>query len=567
MLLSSALIFPLGLLSEIWFLRDYWHRHTITGYPISIEDAIFAFALGGITFSIYKTLFGYRIRKSQTRPRRTWLMFVFGGLLLGCLLFLTNLSGVNSIFSSSLAFVTFAVLVWTLRPDLVKPSLATGFLSAALFLAVYQIMEAIFPGVLLSWCKACNPSNVRFLDVNIEELIWDFSWGLVGGTLYEAVTGREFYLTRPAEQRQRHGLSSNGAQAEGSQTAFAQFMSVSHRHVLTIRIVTEIRERLRSLTKSEISLHVVFVFISTSIVIVNILARPFGFSCSGEAELWLVYYVPLNYFLLWFPHIAWRDLVKASVRIDEVLPAGGEKPSLIFWINRRLQLRIQIWLATLGAVAAWGALEFARSFISERVEICSASHASVAVTAALGINAVYWLWNVPLLIARLHSFPRLSVTWHAPFRTPAIRDLSRLLGKSAILAAIGVVLFEIPLLYLLLFSPTTYVVRSINVAAFIASFGTLFFVTVFPQYWLSSIARKEKTAILDELSREIEDIRMHATTSPHFLTTLQTKMNIYRDIELTGGTIIDKQTIMNYVLAAITALLPYLVQWLASFTK
>lgn len=325
MLLSSALISPLGLISEIWFLRDYWQRQTITGYSISVEDATFAFALGGITFSIYKTVLGYRIRKSQTRPRRTWLMFIFGGLLLGCLLFLTNLSGVNSIFSSSLAFVVFAVFVWRLRPDLVKPSLVTGFLSATLFLAVYQIIEAIFPGVLVSWCNGCNPSNVRFLGVNIEELIWDFSWGLVGGTLYEAVTGREFYLTRPAEQRQRSPLSSDAVQVQGSETAFAHFMSVSPRHVLTIRIVTEIRDKLRSLTKFEIPVHVVFFFISTSAVIVNILGRFFRLSCSGEAELWLLYYVPLNYFLLWFPTSLGGTLLKLAAALTRScrLPKKG----------------------------------------------------------------------------------------------------------------------------------------------------------------------------------------------------------------------------------------------------
>lgn len=35
---------PLGPLSEFWFLRDYWRRPTITGYPISIGDPIFSIA-------------------------------------------------------------------------------------------------------------------------------------------------------------------------------------------------------------------------------------------------------------------------------------------------------------------------------------------------------------------------------------------------------------------------------------------------------------------------------------------------------------------------------------------
>jgi len=45
MLIFSLITLPMGPLSEFWFLKDYWRRPTITGYPISIEDAIFAFAI------------------------------------------------------------------------------------------------------------------------------------------------------------------------------------------------------------------------------------------------------------------------------------------------------------------------------------------------------------------------------------------------------------------------------------------------------------------------------------------------------------------------------------------
>ena len=44
MLIFSLIIMPLGPLSEFWFLKDYWRRPTITGYPISIGDPIFSIA-------------------------------------------------------------------------------------------------------------------------------------------------------------------------------------------------------------------------------------------------------------------------------------------------------------------------------------------------------------------------------------------------------------------------------------------------------------------------------------------------------------------------------------------
>src|SRR5919106_1066731 len=77
MFIFSLIITSLGPLSEIWFLRDYWRRPTITGSPISIEDAIFAFAIGGIAYSIYKVFFNMTAVPSEDQPRRGWLVIYF----------------------------------------------------------------------------------------------------------------------------------------------------------------------------------------------------------------------------------------------------------------------------------------------------------------------------------------------------------------------------------------------------------------------------------------------------------------------------------------------------------
>jgi hypothetical protein len=192
MLLSSLLIAPLGPISEIWYLRDYWHPPTITEYFIAIEDLIFSFALGGVTFSLYKFFFHTTFTLGSPWPRRHWLMVLFAAMVLAFLLFLTELLHLNSIFSSSFAFIAFAGFVWTLRPDLIQPSIASALLTFVLFLIIYQIMGLLFPNLSQEWCTGCNPTGLRILGVNAEELLWDFSWGLVGGILYEAVTGRAF---------------------------------------------------------------------------------------------------------------------------------------------------------------------------------------------------------------------------------------------------------------------------------------------------------------------------------------------------------------------------------------
>jgi hypothetical protein len=191
MLIFSLIITPLGPLSEVWFLRDYWRRPTITGYPISIEDAIFAFAIGGIAYSIYKVFFNMTAIQSQDQPRRAWLVIAFFIITFLPLFLLTDLYHINSIFSSALSLFLIAVLTWILRPDLLKSSIVSGLMIVVLFFLVYKAMQVIFPGAIEYWCMGCNPLGIRLSCINIEELLWDFMWGLAGSTMVEAVTGEK----------------------------------------------------------------------------------------------------------------------------------------------------------------------------------------------------------------------------------------------------------------------------------------------------------------------------------------------------------------------------------------
>jgi hypothetical protein len=202
MLTFSLIITPLGPLSEIWFLKDYWRRPTIFGYPIGIEDAMFAFAIGGIAYSLYKIVFNLTALPSEDQPRRPWLAIAFLVMTILPLLLLTDVLGINSIFSSTFSLLLIAILTWMLRPDLLKPSILSGILMAVLFFVVYKVMQVIFPGAIEFWCMGCNPSGIRLGGINLEELLWDFAWGLAGSTMVEAVLGEKLQKRSSAPQPQ-----------------------------------------------------------------------------------------------------------------------------------------------------------------------------------------------------------------------------------------------------------------------------------------------------------------------------------------------------------------------------
>jgi hypothetical protein len=448
-LLASLVVTPMGPISEIWFLRDYWQRPTITGYAISIEDAIFAFAIGGIGFSIYKIMFNVIVVPSQTCPQRKWLILLFPAIVLAYMVFFTNWLRINSIFSSSFAFVTFVALVWWLRPDLIKPSVITGILLLLLFLAIYQIMQVLFPGVLLKWCLGCNPSGVRILGVNIEELLWDFSWGLVGGIAYEATTGKVFQnlkskrraVDRRTDLTIHSSFDAESPNRDNQTSLFGRFMASSSEDVLSIRLIRELSYGLSRFVRRKVSRRFVMLLLMLFPLVINLLLYPLGYFCQDAALAWLVYYIILNYCLLEFPWTTWAKLVRISDSIDDLLETPADKQALIWWMKQRLQMRLQLILSVVGGIGSIIAVRIVANFLPEQIiGFCVASYVSVFMTGALGINAVYWLWAIPFLIYRLYEFPSLHVTWNSPIRTTGIRELSRLLGFSAILTAIGVTL-------------------------------------------------------------------------------------------------------------------------------
>lgn len=571
MFLFSLVVTPMGPISEMWFLKDYWHRPTITGYPISIEDLLFAFAIGGITFSIYQTIFNMIIEPSQTHTRQNWLMIGFPIVVLSFLFIFTNGFKINSIFSSSIAFIVIALIIWFIRPDLVKPSIISGFLILVVFLLVYQIMQLIFPSVLLAWCKGCNPSGFRILGVNVEELLWDFSWGLTGSVIYAAIRGKEFKT-----RGKRKGLSIFSSFSEfnshldeeyrGSlNSEYGVFMATSSKNILSIRLVRQLTYLFSKVTNRIIPKIWIMLLLSLFPSLISLLLYPFELSCSGITFLWLLYSSILNYCLLAFPQIAWSRLIKIGDLIDDMLGLEKQKKDYISWMKRRLNLPFQVFLSIVGGVIGLVAALLFTPILSRIMSFCIAFYVSIFITGSLGINAVYWLWGVPLQIHRLYQFKWLRVTWNNPAGTPGIREQSQLLGYSAILSAIGVVLFITPLLWAyFLAQPDTLFATVVNLVAFVASLSTVVFIAVFPQYWLSSIVYREKNLILDQLSNDISVLYANIEVDDeNKWRILESKVNVYQAINATSVSTIDIQTLLRYAVAFITTALPYIVQWLA----
>jgi len=101
----------------------------------------------------------------------------------------------------------------------------------------------------------------------------------------------------------------------------------------------------------------------------------------------------------------------------------------------------------------------------------------------------------------------------------------------------------------------------IEVAGFLGSLGTVLFITVFPQYWLSAIVYREKYRVLDQLSTEIENDISRGVAGDSWLS-LEAKINIYLAIDSTSTSTIEGGTIARYILAVFTTVVPFAIRWL-----
>lgn len=189
MLLMSVLIAPLGPASEAYYLRDYWKPTTITGTPVGIEDLIFSFAIGGIALALYPSTMRRSLIKTAASKPNPFIVLIFAVILGISLSVGSSILKINSVLSSVAAFLLTALFIVILRRDLFAVALISGFLTLVLFVGIYQIMLAVYPSLLATWCTGCNPSGVVILGINLEEYLWDASWGMIGGILYPSIAG------------------------------------------------------------------------------------------------------------------------------------------------------------------------------------------------------------------------------------------------------------------------------------------------------------------------------------------------------------------------------------------
>lgn len=186
-----------GPLAELFYLRDYWHPQALLDYPFGIEAVLFGFFFGGISSVIYEELFGKRFMRRISRDEH-WSFFAMPFVLIVYLTMsiLNRHLGLNSIYASMIAFLLIAFIMIFYRRDLFFDSLASGLAMGTIFFLGYMVFLSLFPSAIREWWMLKNISGFLVFGVPIEELLWAFCWGMVGGPLYEFLAGKKLVKTK-----------------------------------------------------------------------------------------------------------------------------------------------------------------------------------------------------------------------------------------------------------------------------------------------------------------------------------------------------------------------------------
>lgn len=187
-----------GLISELWYFKDYWHPPSLLGNArISLEDFLFGFAFVGIAATIYKVIF----KKDNERHKKGYktMFFIFFVIGVFSLLLFNNLLKFNSIFVSSFIFLILSLIMVFVRKDLMVQSIMSGILSLLVIIPIYILLfNFMFPNYWDKyWLLADTTFGIKVIgNIPMTELLWYFSCGCFAGIAYDFYTGREGTLTK-----------------------------------------------------------------------------------------------------------------------------------------------------------------------------------------------------------------------------------------------------------------------------------------------------------------------------------------------------------------------------------
>lgn len=194
MLVVSLWTSLLGL-TEPLFVPEYWSPPSLfdlalkTGFDI--ESLLFAFGIGGLAVVLYERIFRVEHAKVSVKEKHESrhkyhlpALFSAPSIFIILLVF----TGLNPIYSASVALVSGGLFTWYCRPDLKKKMFVSGCMFTAFYFVYFLTFVTVYPGYVEQVWNLSVLSGILILGIPLEELLFAFGVGFLWSSIYEHVT-------------------------------------------------------------------------------------------------------------------------------------------------------------------------------------------------------------------------------------------------------------------------------------------------------------------------------------------------------------------------------------------
>ena len=184
---------PLALTSFL-FVPQYWTPPSLFNLDahirVGIEDFLWAGAVGGIASVVGEIVLKERLEaRRKERRKKHYAPFI---VMLVVFLILHFKYPDKNIYSTAVAFAVCAIVVASLRSDLIPTMLVGAAVFTVLYFLLFLYFLALYPDFIERYYNLPNISGIRLRGVPIEELMFASSGGAVWSVVYEYFQGYRF---------------------------------------------------------------------------------------------------------------------------------------------------------------------------------------------------------------------------------------------------------------------------------------------------------------------------------------------------------------------------------------
>ena len=187
-MLITGIIFAICsyLMAIFYSLNDYW-KPVYINETLKIEDWLYGFIFGGLLAGVYQSTF--KLKLVRIKPDIMWWygFFCVATLVLTSVI-LTNLAGINSIWSLIISPLIVSIVGIFLRQDLIKAAIFTSLFSVTITLVVFLILLQLAPQMIHNFWITDNLIGIYLFKIPIEELLFACSLGFAAPVVYKFFT-------------------------------------------------------------------------------------------------------------------------------------------------------------------------------------------------------------------------------------------------------------------------------------------------------------------------------------------------------------------------------------------